>query len=91
VCARAPFTRYSPLGVDATFSAACVVSRDDVELTCRTGGGVGATVLWTITIAGLSSSNPRTGYRRPVVDRLGVVRLVLHELGVCAVWLWSGH
>ena len=63
---------YTPSGMDVTFPAHCVVTKADSELTCDTHGGVGGTVLWTVTIGGLSSSNPRTGYRPPVIHRIGV-------------------
>lgn len=54
------------------YQANCTVTVDDVQLTCRTPGGVGADLLWTVTIAGQSSSNPRTGYHPPQVHSVGV-------------------
>jgi hypothetical protein len=64
---------YEPGGLPLRFHATCAVSVDDVELTCVTPGGVGALLLWSVTIAGQRSTNPRTGYMAPVVGGLGAV------------------
>ncbi len=90
--------RYFPLGLATSFPARCAVTRDDTELVCNTTGGVGATVLWTVTVAGLSSSNPRTAYRPPVLFSLGLVRWTAPSLScrvvsalscLCCVWGWD--
>ena len=59
---------YTDPGLGTRYAASCVVTADDVELTCRTPGGVGSRLLWTVIVRGLSSSNPSTGYHQPAVD-----------------------
>jgi hypothetical protein len=50
----------------------CTIQRDDVEILCTLGPGVGSGLLWTVVIAGQVSVLPRTGYRPPVIHSLGV-------------------
>jgi hypothetical protein len=64
---------YAPVGLPFVFTAACAVTVDDVLLQCNTSGGVGAALVWTVEVAGLLSSNARTGYAR-------ARHLSLHEL-----------
>ena len=59
---------YEPLGLPLRFHARCTVTVNDTELTCVTPGGVGSLLLWSVTISGQVSTNPRTGYRAPGVD-----------------------
>ncbi len=63
---------YSPVGLAAARFASCRVTADDVELTCDANPGVGAKVLWTVAVAGLTSFNARTSYHAPVLTALGV-------------------
>ena len=51
----------------------CFVSIDHVQLTCTMVAGVGSGMTWTVTIAGQSSVNPRTGYRAPFISGVAVV------------------
>ena len=77
-----PLITPSPLGavsfvsadVNAVFDAtSCFMSVSHVELTCEMGAGVGSRLLWTVTIANQTSTNPRTSYREPVIDSMGVL------------------
>ena len=62
---------YAPVGLSFEYTAQCDVTGDDVVITCQTPeGGVGARVLWTVTIAGLESVNPRTGYHPPLLTSI---------------------
>ena len=63
---------YAPVGLPGSFAASCAVTVDDVAMRCSTPGGVGSRLLWTVTVCGLSSSNPRTGYLGPVVTDIAV-------------------
>ena len=51
----------------------CFVREDHVEIECRLAAGVGARMAWTVTVAGQSSVNPRTGYRAPFITRIAVM------------------
>jgi hypothetical protein len=63
---------YSPVGLPFQFAAQrCSVTVDHVEIRCETGPGVGARLLWTVTVDDLSSSYPLTSYRAPVISSLG--------------------
>jgi hypothetical protein len=68
---------YRPVGMGPAASrlASCRVTAEDVEITCDSVPGVGAKVLWTVTVAGLSSSNARTGYHPPVLTALGLAQV----------------
>jgi hypothetical protein len=62
------------VGESVVFTAQrCSVTRDHVQLTCTLGPGVGVRAQWTVTIANQTSSNPRTGYRRPIVASIEVI------------------
>ena len=65
---------YEPLGLPLRFHARCTVTVNDTELTCVTPGGVGSLLLWSVTISGQVSTNPRTRYRAPALE--GVQALV---------------
>ena len=66
-------TYASPL-LGVRYSAGgCVVTVDDVEIRCRLAPGVGARLLWTVVVAGQSSTNPSTSYHAPVLSGLAVV------------------
>jgi hypothetical protein len=67
-------------GLSYTFAADCVVSRDHVELRCVTGPGVGARLLWWVTVASQVSTNPRTSYARPSITSIAVASAVTGEL-----------
>ena len=59
---------YAPVNLPYRYTARCVVTVDDIEITCDTPeGGVGGRVLWTVVVGGLESVNPRTTYRQPVI------------------------
>jgi hypothetical protein len=63
---------YSPVGLPLQFGAQqCRVTVDHVEIQCVTGPGVGARLLWTVTVDGLGSTYPRTSYQGPVISSLG--------------------
>ena len=60
----------------ARFTArACNITVDHSKMLCKMGAGVGAHLLWTVTIANQSSANPRTSYRAPVITDLAAFRL----------------
>jgi hypothetical protein len=59
---------YEPLGLPLRFHARCTVTVNDTELTCVTPGGVGSLLLWSVTISGQVSTNPRTRYRAPALE-----------------------
>ncbi len=65
---------YSPVGLPLHFTAQqCSVTVDHIEIQCVTGPGVGARLLWTVTVDGLGSTYPRTSYQAPVITSLGIL------------------
>jgi hypothetical protein len=70
---------YAPVGLPLHFPAQqCRVTVDHVEIQCVTGPGVGARLLWTVTVDSLGSSYPLTTFRPPIISALGTPTLV-HE------------
>jgi hypothetical protein len=64
---------YEASGLRYSYLASnCSVTRDHEEVTCSTGAGVGARLLWTVTVAGQSSTNPHTRYHTPVVHSVSI-------------------
>ena len=60
----------------ARFTArACNITVDHSKMLCIMGAGVGAHLLWTVTIANQSSANPRTSYRASVITDLAAFHL----------------
>jgi hypothetical protein len=68
---------YAPVGLPHRFEAAnCAITLNHTEITCRTVPGVGGRLLWTVTVAGQSSSNQRTHYAVPVITDIRVAGAV---------------
>ena len=66
---------YSPAGLPTTVFVArnCTVTVDHVGVTCVMVAGVGDKLSWSVTIAGVSSTSPRTSYAAPAIAAVGVV------------------
>ena len=51
----------------------CVVTVDHVQISCTLGSGVGAKLVWSVTVAGQTSTHATTSYAPPRISTLTVV------------------